>query len=305
MRGSIRIFTVRGVQVRAHYSFLLVLPLLAFVFARTFASAAHAAKVPPSELGGAPLVWGFGMAVALFAAVLTHELAHTLVGLAHGAKVRDITLLMIGGVSTMVEPPKRLGDEALMAAVGPLTSLALAAAFYALYRYVDTTLFNLRFGLYYFSQLNLALGVFNLVPAFPMDGGRVLRALLAARLGLVRGTELAAGLGKVLAGVLAVLGALGLNVVLLFIAYFVYVGARGEAVQVALHAALEGVPVGDLMRPSATSVDVSDSVARAGGWWGRCAWTMSCRRFGCMTCSPLASRRGGTGADGARRMARG
>ena len=263
MNGSFRVGKVRGIQIRIHFSFLLILPFLALVFGRAFVNAARLADVPPGQLAGSPLFWGLGVAVALFLAVLVHELAHALYGQAKGAQVRDITLLMIGGVSSMTEMPKKLKDEAVMAAVGPLTSLLLGALFYGLYKVTGTASFNLRFALFYVAQLNLALGVFNLIPAFPMDGGRVLRALLAGRFGLVQGTRVAATLGKAIAGLLAVLGILGFNLVLLFIAYFVYIGADGEARQVVLRAALGHVPVRDMMLASTTSVDVADSVAAA------------------------------------------
>ena len=263
MNGSITVGSVRGIKIRIHFSFLLILPFLAYIFGRTFVAAARLARVPPEALGGSPLLWGLGVAVALFLAVLVHELAHALYGRAKGAQVSDITLLMIGGVSRMTEPPKRLRDEAVMALVGPLSSLVIGAAFYTLYRLVDTSSFDLRFALFYLAQLNLVLGVFNLLPAFPMDGGRVLRAVLAGRLGMVRGTRIAADLGKAVAALLALLGVISFNLLLLIIAYFVYVGAEGEARQVTLRAALGHVPVRDMMLASASSVDVNETLAAA------------------------------------------
>ncbi|MHB8873327.1 MAG: site-2 protease family protein [Myxococcaceae bacterium] len=263
MRGSIRIGSVRGVQLRIHFSFLLILPVLAFLFGQVFANAARAAQVPPEELVGSPLLWGLGIAVALFLAVLVHELAHTLYGQARGAKVRDITLLMIGGVSTMTEAPKKPGDEAIMAFVGPLASLVIAGIFFGIYQLLGEASFNLRFAVFYLAQMNLILGLFNLLPAFPMDGGRVLRALLAGRLGMVRGTQIAATLGKGFAALLGIFGVLSFNIILMFIAYFVYVGAEGEARQVGLRAAIGHLPVRSMMRPLTASVYTSDPVAVA------------------------------------------
>src|SRR5262245_17295929 len=96
-----RIGTIRGIPIRVHFTFLLVLPLLAFGFARSFRAAAGLADVPPEQLSGRPWVWGLGVAIALFASVLVHELAHSLYALRKGGRVRGITLLMIGGVSQL------------------------------------------------------------------------------------------------------------------------------------------------------------------------------------------------------------
>ncbi|MHB8872561.1 MAG: site-2 protease family protein [Myxococcaceae bacterium] len=263
MNGSIGVGSVAGIRIRVHWSFLLVLPLLAYLFGRTFVAAARLAGVPPEQLGGSPVLWGLGVAVVLFLSVLVHELAHALYGRAKGAEVTDITLLMIGGVSRMAEPPKRLRDEAVMAFVGPLSSLIIGAAFYVLYRLIDISSFDLRFAIFYVAQLNLVLGVFNLLPAFPMDGGRVLRAVLAGRLGMVRGTQVAAGLGKAVAVLFAFWGVLSFNLLLLIIAYFVYLGAQGEARLVTLRAALGHIPVRDMMLPSTSSSDADETLAAA------------------------------------------
>src|SRR5690348_15176619 len=101
--SGFKIATIRGIPIRIHITFLLVLPLLAFGFSRAFREAARLAEVPPAQLGGSPVVWGFGMALALFVSVLLHELAHSLYALKKGGRVRDITLLMIGGVSQISE----------------------------------------------------------------------------------------------------------------------------------------------------------------------------------------------------------
>jgi CBS domain-containing protein len=162
----------------------------------------------------------------------------------------------MGGVSELSEAPKRPRDEALMALVGPLTSMGIAAALYGgLVLARGTGSFNLQFSLFYLALLNLILGVFNLLPAFPLDGGRIVRALLSARMGPVRGTRAAAGLGKVFAALFAVVGLMAFNPFLLLIAFFVYMGAEGEARQVAMKMALEGVPVAELMTPRLQGLD--------------------------------------------------
>lgn len=262
MRGTFRIFTIHGIPIRIHYSFLLVLPFLALLFGRVFAAAARHAEVPPALLHGSPWLWGLGVAIGLFAAVLIHELAHALYALSKGIPVRDITLLMIGGVSQITEQPKRSRDEAIMALVGPITSLVLGAGFYLLFLLVrDVAYFDLRFALFYLSQLNLALGIFNLIPAFPMDGGRVLRAALVPRLGMLRATRAAAVAGKTFAILFGILGLFSFNLLLILVALFVYFGAEGESQQALVRTTLGHIKVRDLMAARTTAVDAHSSVS--------------------------------------------
>jgi Zn-dependent protease len=261
-RGSIQLASFRGIPIRVHFTLLLVLPLLALLFGGAFSRAAQEAGVPPGAMTGAPVLWGLAVAVGLFAAVLIHELAHVLYALHTGGKVRSVTLMMVGGVSELTEAPTRPRDEALMALVGPLTSLGLAVLLYGALLLVQglggpnpVEYSNLQFALFYLALLNLILGLFNLVPAFPLDGGRVLRALLSARMGPVRGTRAAAGVGKVFAALFGVVGLASFNPFLLVIAVFVYMGADGEARQVAMKVVLEGLPVERVMAPRAQGLD--------------------------------------------------
>ena len=261
--GGFRIATIRGIPIRIHFTFLLVLPLLAFAFATAFRRAAVVAGVPPERLVGSPWLWGLGVALALFASVLVHELAHSLYALRKGGRVRDITLLLIGGVSQLTEPPKEAKDEAVMAFVGPLLSLLLGGGFLALHALADEASFNLRFALFYLGSLNLFLGAFNLLPAFPMDGGRVLRALLVGRVGFVRATQIAAQVGKVFAVLFGVFGFLSGNMLLVLIAFFVYVGARGESQSAVVKELLGRLRVRDVMSTAVGSLPASATVHEA------------------------------------------
>jgi Zn-dependent protease/CBS domain-containing protein len=262
--GAIRIGSVLGIPIRIHLTFLLVLPFLAIGFGRVFTEAALAAEVPPEQLRGSPFVWGLGVALALFASVLVHELAHSLYALRHGGRVRDITLMMIGGVSQISEPPRGGRHEALMALVGPVTSLALGGLFYLAYRAVaGAALFEVRFALFHLVYLNVVLGIFNLLPAFPMDGGRILRGFLAERWGLVRATRVAARAGKAFAVLFAVAGFFAVNLLLMVVAFFVYLGAEAEERGVLVKAFLGHVRVRDLVRSRPAPVDPSTSVFEA------------------------------------------
>src|SRR5713101_4312650 len=193
------------------------------------------------------------------------RLAHSLYARRTGSRVSAITLLLIGGVSQIEDLPRRPRDEALMAFVGPLTSLVIAAILYAGLLAVprDPDLWEVRFWLACTSYLNLTLGVFNLLPAFPMDGGRVLRALLVKRLGFLRATRTAALVGKGFALLFAAWGAVTANLLLMLIAWFVYVGAQQEAAQVEAKEALGSIRVGDLLQPDGPAIDARATLADA------------------------------------------
>lgn len=259
-----QIAVIRGIPIRLHVTLLLVLPFLAYGFASAFGEAARAAGVPPEALGSR-WAWGVGIAIALFVSVLVHELAHSLYAIARGGKVRGITLMMIGGVSEISQPPRTPGQEAMMAFVGPATSAIIAAlAFAARAATLPLGQWSLTFALFYFGYLNAILAVFNILPAFPMDGGRVLRGLLARRIGPVRATQIAATVGKVFAALFAVWGFFQANVLLLLVAFFVWAGAEAEARDVIVRAVLGELTVRDLMRADAASVAPGDSVFDVG-----------------------------------------
>lgn len=264
-RSGFKLFTVRGIPIRVHYTFLLVLPLLAYLFGQSFAAAARLAGVPLSALSGPPWGWGLALALALFASVLVHELAHSLYAVRHEGKVRSITLLMIGGVSELTEVPSRPNQEALMALAGPAVSLALGGACLAVLRL--TTGYgspDVRFALFYLGQLNLLLAAFNMLPAFPMDGGRILRALLVPSRGQAGATHVAATVGKIFAGLFALVGLLGGNVFLVIIAFFVFIGAEGELHAVLTRAVLGELRVAELMTAQLDSVAPTDTVYAVG-----------------------------------------
>jgi Zn-dependent protease/CBS domain-containing protein len=254
MRGSFTLLRVKGVPIRLHWTLLLILPYVAFVFSRDFAGVADAASVGAEGLSLPPLFWGALLALALFASVAVHELAHSLVAIRVGGRVRAITLMLIGGVSQIERLPRRKGIEALMAAAGPAVSLALGALFLFGRGLLPADAGDLRLGFFYLGQINLILGFFNLLPAFPMDGGRVLRDLLATRMGALRATRVAALVGKVLAVFMGLFGLWTGNLFLLLVAIFVFGGAVQEARMEETRDALDGLRVADVMRPRPLAV---------------------------------------------------
>lgn len=233
MSWSLRIGSIAGTAVRVHITFLL---FLAWIFAASYAS------------GGSAAAWsGITFMVLLFTCVLLHEFGHILTARAFGVRTPDVTLLPIGGVARLAQIPERPSEEFLVAIAGPMVNVVISIALVVLagakldlgpLATVDDTRIPLVDKL---ATVNLFLAAFNMIPAFPMDGGRVLRALLASQLGFVRATSIAAAIGQ---GVAFLLGFLGLlyNPILIFIAIFVYLAAASESHMVALRSVAHGLP---------------------------------------------------------------
>src|SRR5664279_3566686 len=244
MSWSLNIGKVFGTVVRVHLTFLL---FLAWIFAASYSQ------------GGAPTAWdSVTFMVLLFLCVLLHEFGHIFTARAFGVPTPYVTLLPIGGVAQLERIPEEPGQEFLIAIAGPLvnvviTILLVAVGGATLQTNAASGLDNMHIPLIdRLAAVNLFLALFNMIPAFPMDGGRVLRALLATRFGYVRATEIAAAIGQFVAFALGFIG-LMVNPILIFIAIFVYLAATSEAHMVALRAASRGVPVSyAMMRQFAT-----------------------------------------------------
>ena len=215
-RSSIRIGRLLGIDVLVHWSFLVLLAL---------------AIVAGASGGSREIIRGLLWVVAIFSCVLIHELAHCVVAMRDGVIVDDILLLPIGGISQMRSIPTVAREELAIAAVGPLTSLGLAAVFAVAALISGAHLWppTLLVGpwLVRLAWLNLILGGFNLLPALPMDGGRVLRAALSMHEGRVRATATAAKVARVLAVMMIAVG-LAIDVWLVLIGVFVLVAAGAE-----------------------------------------------------------------------------
>lgn len=213
-RGSIRIARLFGIDVRLHWTFLLLIPLVALESSDRSQFLMN-------------LLW----IVAVFGSVLFHELSHCFVARRRGAVVEDILLIPIGGLSEMQQVPRAPSDEAAIAVVGPLASLALGVVLAAAGALAGAQLWPpTLFAGSWFSRLawlNVLLGGFNLLPALPMDGGRVLRALLARNHDRRSATRIAGRIARVLAFAMAVFGIL-YDYWLVIIAIFVWFGARSE-----------------------------------------------------------------------------
>ncbi len=237
MSWSLNIGKVAGTIVRVHITFLL---FLAWIFAASYAS------------NGAASAWNSLLfMVLLFLCVLLHEFGHIFTARAFGVSTPFVTLLPIGGVAQLERIPEEPWEEFLIAIAGPLVNVAITLVLLLFGAQLTSTAVGAVDNAHIamidrLAAVNLFLAVFNLIPAFPMDGGRVLRALLASRFGYVRATELAASIGQFVAFALGFIGLL-YNPILIFIAIFVYLAAASESHMVALRAVSRGVPVSHAM----------------------------------------------------------
>jgi Zn-dependent protease/predicted transcriptional regulator len=244
---GMQIVRVRGIPVQVHWSLVLALPVFAFVLGFLYFPAAAGVPVLWS------LIWGIVMAVVLFGSVLLHELSHSLTALRYGINVERIILLPIGGLSQMEDNPEQPKQELAVTVMGPVTNFVIAAPFVALTLagVVPELVPGLGLFLLWVGAINVLLGVFNLfLPAFPMDGGRVLRSLLAMRVGRLRATVYAATTGRVLAVMMGLFGlfVLGLGgILLIVIAVFIFMGATMERNMARYEQMLGTARVKDLM----------------------------------------------------------
>jgi Zn-dependent protease/CBS domain-containing protein len=254
MRG-IQVGSAFGIPIRLHWSFLLILPVFAFIIGLDIAMLAEVlndvlgAGLDPAALEGEVLPWALGLAAALglFTGVLLHEFGHSLVAMRYGYDIDSITLWLLGGLASFTEMPENWRQEFWIAVAGPIVSVGVGLVCYAGFLLTPVAIAPVRFVLGYLALLNVVLAVFNMLPAFPMDGGRVLRALLARNRPHARATQLAAEVGKVFAFLLGAVGLLSLNIVLILLAFFIYIAASGEAQQTVMKATFEGVTVRDVM----------------------------------------------------------
>lgn len=238
MTWSFPIGRLLGSEVRIHVTFLL---LLAWIGVARYIE------------GGAPAAArGIALSLAIFACVLAHEFGHALAARRYGIATPDITLLPIGGLARLERMPDNPREEVVVALAGPAVNFAVAGLLaLALGARPDlSSLETLDRGAAAFPAqivtINLFLALFNLIPAFPMDGGRVLRALLAMSQGQAEATRIAARVGQALAFLFGFLGLLG-NPILIFIAIFVYVAASAEAQAAGLSEASRRLGVRDAM----------------------------------------------------------
>ena len=271
MRTSIQLCKFMGIPVRLHFTFLFI--FFAIIF--SFANMPQTGTRIPLGLGGLELspIMRYSLstiaAVLFFFTLVLHEMAHSLVAMRFGTKIHSITLFFFGGLAMMEDIPRSPDKEWRIAIAGPLMSLALGVLFLFVYlglkalesAYRPVAILMLTIGLF-----NGALAVFNLLPAFPMDGGRILRALLAKRMSFLKATKRAALIGKLFAFALVIMGfsrdpftfiltgEWRLNLWLPLLAIFLFMAATEEERATDTFATLEGIKVRDVMRTERATV---------------------------------------------------
>jgi len=252
MKLSIKLFRVFGIDVRVHATFIFIVAYFAYVWG---------ALQKPGGVWGA--LYGVLLVILLFALVVIHELTHARVAQHYGVKVKNITLLPIGGLASMEEIPEEPRKELTISIAGPLSNLVISAVMLALLPLVvdwgslsvsglfGTLIFERSFaGAYlYILVANAFLALFNLLPAFPLDGGRVFRASLTFRMGRARATRIAVLAGQALAVAMAVYGFLGGGIILILIAIFIFFGAQGEGSQGEVQRVLASLRVKQVVNP--------------------------------------------------------
>jgi Zn-dependent protease/CBS domain-containing protein len=255
MKWSIKIGNLFGIELYLHFTFLLLLVFLGISYWQSTHEVAATLQ-------------GIALILVLFGCVALHELGHALVARRYGIKTRDITLLPIGGVARLERMPDKPAQEFWVALAGPAVNVViafvLAVGLAVTGGFTPVEEMSVTGGAFWQRVMgfNVLLVVFNLLPAFPMDGGRVLRAILSTQLGRPRATAIAANIGQAMAILFGVVGFF-FNPFLIFIAIFVYLGAQAEAGMVEIESALEGLRVRDAMITRFRTLAVDDTLARA------------------------------------------
>ena len=254
MKWSLNIGKILGISFRIHVTFLL---LVLFIFISV-----------ANQYGFDRGLWAALFICAVFACVLVHEIGHSLIARRFGKEVKSITLLPIGGVATMEEMPEKPGQEIAMYLVGPLINLAIAAILYVVVgHWTGISVPNVqpdspKSFLAGLIGVNIMLAIFNLIPAFPMDGGRVLRGFLATMMDYVTATSLAVAIGQILAMVFIFYG-IFYNWWIAIIGLFLYIGAGGEKHQVMLKSVLHAVPASEAMTTNFRTLRPTEPITTA------------------------------------------
>ncbi len=253
MKWSFKVGSILGIPLNVHVTFVLLLILVYFV---------------GGSVIGAGGIQGVIFVILVFGSVVFHELSHSIVARHYGIRVDDITLLPIGGVARMADTPEKPVQEIIIAAAGPAASLFLAFILWFIADIfgsgVTLSDMSIQGGLLAeLTAVNFILAIFNLLPAFPMDGGRILRGFLGLYLSPYSATRIAVGIGQVFAIAMFFLGILSGNFFMILIALFVYLGAETEERQMGIMVALGGARAQDAMITELHTLSPQQTVADA------------------------------------------
>jgi Zn-dependent protease/CBS domain-containing protein len=265
MNSSFQIGKIWGIPIRLHWTFIVGIFWVAIAFGAippiSFLGKTYGfGAVEPASI---KWIYSFAFAILLFVCVAIHELGHSYIARVYGIGIRSITLYLFGGVSAMEEIPRNPRLEFRMAVVGPLVSGLLGAISILIYLELAALLGTehpLSILLWTLGVVNIILMVFNLLPAFPMDGGRVLRSWFATRMPYAIATRRAASIGKMFAILMVIVGIFSFNVLLLLIAFFIYIGASEEEKATTVDICLEGIKVRNIMSSDVHTVTPDENL---------------------------------------------
>ncbi len=269
-----KILTLFGIPVYLDISFFIIVPLFAWLLSQNLMAYAQMVGladqtieffgVQPVDGQGQPvaeeqavtfrmsrpglaLVFGVAVTLGLYLSVLIHEFGHALTARLYGVPTERVTLWFLGGIASFERMPRQPGAEAIVAIAGPLTSFAVAGLFALLAAFTSDGLYMWQLIVRSLAAVNLILAIFNLLPALPLDGGRVLRSLLALFMPYLRATSIAAAVSKLLALLLALSVFFTGSLMMVAIAIFIWLAVNAETRQSAVEELLRGVRVGDVM----------------------------------------------------------
>lgn len=258
MKGLFKLGTIAGINIFLHWSFALLIVFIVFINYRNGQNSIE-------------IAWAVLFILCVFFVVLLHELGHALAAKRYNIKTKDITLLPIGGIARLEQFPENPSEELIVAIAGPVVNFVLAFItqfFITIPQNTEELMVQLSSGInagnffLNFYIVNITLGVFNLIPAFPMDGGRVLRALLAFKLDRNTATKIAARIGQFIALCFIFIGVIS-NPILILIGLFVIISAQMETESITYKSMLKGYKVRDVVMKQYQTIDADEKIKKA------------------------------------------
>lgn len=260
MKASLKLLTIKGISVYVHFTFLFFVVWVLVVYIA-------------SGMLWQQLLWSMVFLASIFACVVIHEYGHAFVAAWFGINAKKITLYPIGGIASIEKLPENPRQELLISGAGPVVSFVLASVLllFAPQHFSWTGFEDYSGGLnqgnilYMLGWTNIFLALFNLIPAFPMDGGRILRALLALKFNYIKATSIAAGIGKVIAVLILITGVLSMNLIVALIGVFIILFAHAEESYLQIRMLVKGIKLKDVLMFDYDRLDADISVNEAAG----------------------------------------
>ncbi|MBS3810611.1 MAG: site-2 protease family protein [Halanaerobiales bacterium] len=247
-KKSVQIGSISNIPIKLHISFILALPFIAWIVSTNIEMMAEIMNISYSDMVVPDYILGLLITLSLFISVGLHELGHSFVARSRGQEINSITLMLLGGVAEIKEMSEDPDDELRISIIGPMVSLAIGLTFIFIAQIsFNIVMPDIIFFILYLGELNVFLALFNLIPAFPNDGGRVLRAFLARKRNFLSATKIAVGISKAIVFIFGIIGVLYGNFILVLIAFFIYMRANQEFQYSLIKATLSNLKVKELM----------------------------------------------------------